>query len=272
MPGRGLAGLYWGATAALALPLVVIALTSLSGGTTVGFPLGPPSLRWYATALASPAWRDAFALSVALALASGALSVVAGGWTALAAAALPKPWTRAVLLGAALLPLVTPGIVHAVSLRVAAASVGLGPGPGAILFGHVIHAAPYAVLMVGARRTTLPAELLDAAHDLGAGPAATLWHVVLPWLRPSLLGAAALAGLTSFDDFIRSFFLGGYDPTLPVLVFARLRSGLTPEINAVATFVVAVAFAGGCVADLLSRPRQPAGLRPGCLANTLHRR
>ena len=256
MRGCGLAGLYWSAVIALALPLAAIAVTSLSGETTVAFPLGPPSVRWYVAALASPAWRAAFMLSAALAVASGVLSVIVGGWTALAAEGLPRPWMRAGLLGCAMLPLVTPGIVHAVALRIAAASIGLGPGPGAILLGHVIHAAPYAVLMVGARRATLPAEQLDAAHDLGAGPIAAFSYVVLPWLWPSLLGAAALAGLTSFDDFIRSFFLGGYDPTLPVLVFARLRSGLTPEINAVATLVVVLAFVGGWLTDWLAQSRQ----------------
>jgi spermidine/putrescine transport system permease protein len=252
MRGRALAGLYWGGAAALALPLALVVLTSLSGGTLVGFPLGPPSLRWYAAALADPAWRRAFALSAWLALGAGALSVVVGGWVALAAAALPRRWMRAALLGGALLPLVTPGIVHAVALRAAAAAVGLGPGPGAVLLGHVVHAAPFAVLMVGARRAALPPALLDAARDLGAGPAAAFAHVMLPWLRPSLLGAAALAALTSFDDFIRSFFLGGYDPTLPVLVFARLRSGLTPEINAVCTLMVLLVSACGALAERLA--------------------
>jgi spermidine/putrescine transport system permease protein len=64
-----------------------------------------------------------------------------------------------------------------------------------------------------------------------------------------------LAALTSFDDFSRSFFLGGYDPTLPVLVFGRLRSGLTPETNAVATLVLVVACAIGMIADRLAYRR-----------------
>jgi spermidine/putrescine transport system permease protein len=80
--------------------------------------------------------------------------------------------------------------------------------------------------------------VLDAARDLGSGPIRAFLHVQLPWLRPALAGAALLSGLNSFDDFIRSFFLGGYEPTLPVLIFGRLRSGLAPEINALATLTV----------------------------------
>jgi spermidine/putrescine transport system permease protein len=109
--------------------------------------------------------------------------------------------------------------------------------------------------MVGARLATLPPEQIDAARDLGAGPVAVFIHVMTPWLRPSLLSAGGLAALTSFDDFIRSFFLGGYAPTLPVLIFGRLRSGLTPEINAVATLVLLLACTAWALADRGARFR-----------------
>jgi spermidine/putrescine transport system permease protein len=245
-------GLYWGAIVSLVLPLGLIGLTSLSDGNIVGFPLGAPTLRWYAAALTDPAYLRAFALSVVLAAGSAVLAVAAGTWIALAAAALASRWMRLAVMGGALVPLITPGIVHAIALRIAIQTVGLAPGPAAILLGHAIHATPYAVMMVGARRATLPSELIDAAYDLGAGPVAAFTRVVVPWLRPAMLGAGALAALTSFDDFIRSFFLGGYDPTLPVLVFGRLRSGLTPEINAVAALVLTVACAMGMTADRLA--------------------
>jgi spermidine/putrescine transport system permease protein len=148
--------------------------------------------------------------------------------------------------------LVTPGLVHAIALRTTMLAIGIDPGAPAVLLGHTIHATPYAAIMVAARRATLPPDLLDAARDLGAGPITAFTSVIVPWLWPALLGAGALAALTSFDDFIRSFFLGGYDVTLPVLVFGRLRSGLTPEINAMSTLVLLAACALGTTADLLS--------------------
>jgi spermidine/putrescine transport system permease protein len=249
MRRRVLATIYWAAVLASALPLGVIALTSLSEGTIVGFPLGPVGLRWYGTALADPAYRHAFALSVALAIGSAGLATVAGTWIALAATSFRSRWIRLALLGGALVPLVTPGIVHAIALRIAIRTIGLDPGPLAILLGHAIHATPYAAIMVSARLATMPTSLVDAARTLGAGPVAAFVRVVVPWLRPALLGAGGLAALSSFDDFIRSFFLGGYDPTLPVLIFGRLRSGLTPEINAVATLVLLVACAAGVALD-----------------------
>ncbi len=246
-----LGGIYWGVVSMLALPLGLIALTSLSDRTVVGFPLGAVTLRWYGAALMDDAFRRAFMLSVWLAAGSAALAVAAGTWIALAAVAAPR-WMRMALLGGALVPLVTPGLVHAIALRTAMLAIGIDPGAPAVLLGHTIHATPYAAIMVAARRATLPPDLLDAARDLGAGPITAFTSVIVPWLWPALLGAGALAALTSFDDFIRSFFLGGYDVTLPVLVFGRLRSGLTPEINAMSTLVLLAACALGTTADLLS--------------------
>ena len=255
-----LACLYWTALAISALPLGLIALTSLAQGNIVGFPLGTLGLRWYGAALDDPAYRAAFALSVALSAGSALVAVVAGSWIALAVASLDRRWMRLLLMAGALVPLVTPGIVHAVALRITIRLIGLDPGPTAILLGHAIHATPYAVIMVGARRSTLPAGQLEAARVLGAGPIAAFVHVVLPWLRPALLGAGGLAALSSFDDFIRSFFLGGYDPTLPVLIFGRLRSGLTPEINAVATIVLLIACLAGAGIDRLQHPAEAGPL------------
>ena len=71
----------------------------------------------------------------------------------------------------------------------------------------------------------------------GADSLITFMRITLPYLRPALIGAGVFCMLISFDDFIRSFFLGGYEPTLPVLIFAKLRSGMSPEINAISTVV-----------------------------------
>jgi spermidine/putrescine transport system permease protein len=252
---HGLEALYWAAVAALGLPLCLIALASLSAGAMVGFPLGALSLRWYEAALGDPAFLRAFVLSVALAAGSAGLAVAAGTAIALGTATLTSPWMRVAVLAGAVMPLVTPGIVHAVALRIAMQAIGLGPGPLAILLGHAIHATPYAAIIAGARRASLPPDLIAAARDLGAGPVAAFVHVVVPWLRPALLGAGALAALTSFDDFIRSFFLGGYEPTLPVLVFGRLRSGLTPQVNAIATLVLIATASLGLLAERVARRR-----------------
>ena len=116
-------------SAALALPVGLIALTSLTDAALVGFPLGRPSLRWYAAALSDPASAHAALLSVGLAAGSAVLATAAGTWIALAARMLPPGWRWAMLTGT-LTPLVTPGIVHAIALRMAIQSGGPAARPG----------------------------------------------------------------------------------------------------------------------------------------------
>ena len=84
----------------------------------------------------------------------------------------------------------------------------------------------------------VPKSYGEAAQDLGADPIITIFRVTLPYLSPAMVGGGVFCMLLSFDDFVRSFFLGGYEPTLPVLIFAKLRSGMSPEINAISTIVL----------------------------------
>ena len=232
---------YWLAVATLFLPPALIVLTSFKADAIVGLPLGRPSLRWYGAIGGDPELGRAVLASVAAAAGSTALALLAGTWTALAIATLRRGAIRSALFAAALVPLVTPGIIHAIALRVSATAIGLPPGFLAVVLGHVIHAAPYVVVLVSARLAAMPPDLTEAARDLGATAAQSVRLIALPWLAPAIGAAATLSLLTSFDDFVRSFFLGGFRPTLPVLLYGRLHGGLTPELNAVASLVFAAA-------------------------------
>lgn len=251
-PSRTARFVYWSAAFILGLPLALIAMTSISDGVLVGFPIQGFSLRWHAAAITNPDNLRAFALSSSLAGASAALAVIIGCWIALAARGLGPAW-RVALFAATIIPLATPGVIHAIALRVFVQTMGLAPGSLAILFGHVIHATPLAAIMIAARLSTAPETPMEAARDLGASQFQAFRTIELPWIAPALASAALLAGLTSFDDFLRSFFLGGYDSTLPVLIYGRLRSGLTPEINALSTLALG---AGGL---MISRLRKDVG-------------
>ncbi|MCB1375247.1 MAG: ABC transporter permease subunit, partial [Rhodobacteraceae bacterium] len=106
------------------------------------------------------------------------------------------------------------------------------------IWAHAVHNVPFVALVVMARLATLPASHTEAAMDLGADRFVSFFRITLPYLKPALIGAGVFCMLLSFDDFVRSFFLGGYEPTLPVLIFSKLRSGMSPEINAIATVVL----------------------------------
>lgn len=241
MSGRGLSLFYTVSVLALLVPPGLIMVTSFNERALVGFPIGRLSLRWFAAMGDDPElWRAAIYSAVA-AVGSSALAVAVGTWIALAVAGVAGRWRRLAFLALALVPLVTPGVIHAIALRLWIRVLGLSPGPAAVVLGHAIHAAPYAVILVLGRLAIMPKGLEEAARDLGAGPVQRFAHIVLPWLAPALFGALVLSLLSSFDDFVRSYFLGGYRPTLPVLVYARLLGGLTPEINAIATVTLVVA-------------------------------
>ena len=108
----------------------------------------------------------------------------------------------------------------------------------AIICAHAVHNVPFVALVVMARLATLPKSHTEAAMNLGADGFISFFRISLPYLKPALIGAGIFCMLLSFDDFVRSFFLGGYEPTLPVLIFSKLRSGMSPEINAIATAVL----------------------------------
>nr|MBA3520263.1 ABC transporter permease subunit [Hyphomicrobiales bacterium] len=121
------------------------------------------------------------------------------------------------------------------------------------ILGHTVHAVPFVVVMVLTRLRSMPNNMIDAARDLGADEVVAFFRVTLPFLAPALLGGAIFAALLSVDDFVRTFFLGGYRPTLPVLIFTKVQGGMSPEINVMATLVLIVTAAIGLYAERLTR-------------------
>jgi len=180
--------------------------------------------------------------SVVIAVLSTLISVVVGTWIAVLLEG-RKFMGRAAIFGLTILPALVPGIISAIAFRIYARLLGIEPGMGAIIWAHAVHNVPFVALVVIARLSTLPKSQIEAARDLGADPIIAFLRITLPYMIPAILGASIFCLLLSFDDFVRSFFLGGYEPTLPVLIFAKLRSGMSPEINAIAT-VALVATAG----------------------------
>jgi spermidine/putrescine transport system permease protein len=116
-----------------------------------------------------------------------------------------------------------------------------------------VHAVPFVVVMALTRLRSMPGNLVDAARDLGADNIVAFFRVTLPYLGPALFGGMIFCVLLSIDDFVRTFFLGGYRPTLPMLIFAKVQGGMSPEINAMATIVLVVTAAVGLYAEFITR-------------------
>ena len=240
----------------LFVPLVILVAMSFKDSSFVGFPITEWTTRWYAQIAADPEIVQTFGFSLTIAIASTLLALVIGVWAALFLGP-TKFWWKIGVFALMCLPMVTPGIISAIALRIYIRTLNLDPGMPAIIFGHTVHNVPFVALMAMARLSSMPKSQIEAARDLGADSLITFLRVTLPYLRPALIGAAIFCMLLSFDDFVRSYFLGSYQPTLPVLIFAKLRSGMSPEINAISTVVLVASVILGLWAEsAIRRPRR----------------
>jgi len=150
-----------------------------------------------------------------------------------------------------LLPLVIPGVILGVSILVfysgmandlsAAGGIELDvfrPGLTLVIMGQVTFIATLSTLVIAARLRKFDPQLEEAALNLGATPLVAWFTVTLPWLLPSIFGAAAMAFLMSFENFNTTVMLTGSDTPLTVALFNRLREGSTPVLNAVALLLM----------------------------------
>ena len=141
--------------------------------------------------------------------------------------------------------LAAPEIVLAVGLLSAFVYFSVSLGLISLIVGHTLIGLGYVVPMLYARMQEMDTALMEASMDLGASVTHSLFSVVLPFLMPTLIGAALLVFIISFDDFIVAFFCAGASAqTLPLYIYSVIRSGATPMINALSTIML-------CISSLL---------------------
>ena len=243
---------YWSFVLYVFVPLILMILMGFKDSKFIGFPIRSWTLDWYVGVFSDAEVLSTLGYSVAIAVLSTLISVAVGTWIAVLLEG-RKFLGRTAMLGLTILPALVPGIISAIAFRIYARWLGIEPGMGAIIWAHAVHNVPFVALVVMARLSTLPKSQIEAARDLGADPVITFLRITIPYLIPAILGASIFCLLLSFDDFVRSFFLGGYEPTLPVLIFAKLRSGMSPEINAIATVALILTAGIGIWAERFTR-------------------
>ncbi|ANW63391.1 ABC transporter permease [Mycobacterium sp. djl-10] len=240
----------------LDLPLAVTMLFSFNSSASLsnfsGF-----SLRWYHQAAANPEVVSALVLSLGVAAAATVVSVVLGTALSFGFVYGSRRITRPIET-VTLTTLITPELATAVGLMTLFATAGVPLSTATLVIGHATFTLVYVTVLVGNRLRTLDPRLEEAAADLGAGRLRVLRTVVFPQLRSAVAGAAALAFVLSFGDFVTSVFLTGTEVApLPVRIYGMLRFGLTPEINAVGTAMVILTVGIGVVGLYLQRSRSP---------------
>ena len=223
----------------LYLPIIVLIVYSFNRDGVGGFPPKRLTLQWYRLLFGDGAIWDSVLNSLLVAAATVAFSLVFGLLAALALdrATFPgKPIFRRLVL----LPLILPGIITGLSLLMFVVFVNMQLSLITVFLGMGTALISVATTELFAGLQKMDRAQEEASLDLGATPWQTFWRVTLPNLRLSLIAAGLLIFTLSMDEIAVTFFLIGRDNTLPLEIWARLRRGITPEINAISTLIFGV--------------------------------
>jgi spermidine/putrescine transport system permease protein len=226
----------------LYFPIVVLVLYSFNGSGVGGFPPAGWTLDWYRQLFQDgPLW-DSVLNSAIVALIAVGISLALGLPAALALDRAQFPG-KSLFRRIVLLPLILPGIITGLSLLMLFVAAGMKLSLVTITLGHGTALISVATTEIFAGLQKLDRAQEEASLDLGANQWKTFWRITLPNLRVSLIAAALLIFTLSLDEIAVSFFLIGRDNTLPLEIWSRLRRGITPEINAISTLILAFSIA-----------------------------
>lgn len=257
----------------LYLPIGIIVLFSFNAGRHASDFTGL-SVKWYAKLTSSPFVVDALVTSLSVASISAVLASLFG---TMAALGLQNLRGRLLILynGVIYVSIMIPGIVIGIATLIALVTVFdfinpllasawpeiLGDAPklnlgfGSLIAAHTLFTMSLVIVMVRSKIASLDNALLEASSDLYATPWTTFWSITFPHILPAVLAGFLLSFTFSFDDFIIAFFVAGSETTLPVYVFSSIRRGVTPEINAIGTLVLASSFSLLMIALFLLRAK-----------------
>ena len=221
----------------LMLPLVIVFPLSVSSAQYLQFPPPGFSWQWFRSYLDDPSWIDATWRSLGIGAATVALSLLV---------ALPLTFSlvrgrypgRAFLDRLMAAPIIVPTIVVSIAIYGLFAKLQLIGAWYGLAVAHTILALPFVVIVVGAGLRGVDPSLEQAAMGLGAGRVTVLRRVILPQVAPSLVSAAVLAFITSFDELVVAMFLAGAEMTLPKKMFDNIRMEIDPTIAAVSVLQI----------------------------------
>jgi putrescine transport system permease protein len=249
----------------LYLPILLLVIYSFNGSRLVTV-WGGWSLRWYAELAHNQQLLTAAWLSIRIAAMSATLALVLGTLAGFAMARFGRFAGRSLFGGMIAAPLVMPDVITGLSLLLLFVAlqqtVGWPEQRGVltIVIAHTTLSLAYVAVIVQARMLDLDESLEEAALDLGARPAKVFAVVTLPIVAPALVSAWLLAFTLSLDDVVLASFVSGPGATtLPMVVFSSVRLGVNPQINALATIIVALVTLGISLSTMLFREPRRAG-------------
>ena len=225
----------------LYVPLLALVVYSFLG-TEVETPGLKWTLHWYEKVFSNRQVLDSLNVSLWVGIWSTLASTVIGTAAALAIDRIRFPGRNA-LDAITHVPLIMPEIVLGLALLIWFVCLRLTLGTFSIILAHITFSVSYVIITVKARLQGFDDALEEAARDLGASPFQTFWRVTFPLIWPGVLSGALMAFTLSFDDFLITFFTAGVvSDTLPLKIYAMIKFGVSREINALSTLMLAITF------------------------------
>jgi len=259
--GTGLLSVVAFGYAFLYIPLISVIFYSFNDSRLVTL-WGGFSLRWYRALLESEEIWSAALLSLRIATISATLAVVLGTLVGLALNRLGSFRGRLLLTGMITAPLVMPEIITGISLLFLFITLGdwIGwpesRGAMTITIAHITFSMAYVAVIVRSRLSGMDQSLEEAAMDLGGRPVRVFFDITVPMIAPAMVAGWLLSFTLSLDDLvIASFVSGPGSTTLPMLIFSKVRLGVTPDINALATVIIVLVSIGVIMAAMITRKK-----------------
>jgi len=223
------------------------------------------STKWYGELFADPQILNAGLLSLQVAAISACIALVTGTLCAVALTRFRRFRGKTLLAGLVSAPLVMPDVITGLSLLLLFVSMEAlfgwpaGRGELTIILAHSTFCMAYVTVVVRSRLSELDLSLEEAAMDLGATPARVFFDITLPIIAPALVSGWLLSFTLSLDDLvIASFVSGPGSSTLPIVIFSKIKLGVSPDVNALASVIIGIVALGVVVATILQlrRPKE----------------
>lgn len=240
----------------LYLPIVLLIVYSFNEGKLVTVWAGF-STKWYVELFQNKALMDAAWVTLRVGLVSATLATILGTLAALALNRYTRFRGRVLFSGMVYAPLVMPEVITGLSLLLLFVAIGFDRGFWTVTLAHITFTMCFVSVVVQSRLVTFDKSLEEAAMDLGATPTKAFFAVTLPIISPAVVAGWMLAFTLSLDDLVLSSFASGPGATtLPMKIYSQVRLGVTPEINAACTILIAIVAVGVIIASVITKQQE----------------
>jgi putrescine transport system permease protein len=254
----------------LYVPIISMVVFSFNNSrlVTVWDATNSPTLKWYGVLVHNGQILNAAWLSIRIALIAATGAVILGTMAGMALARFASFRGRTLLAGMTTAPIVMPEVITGLSLLLLFVAleqlIGWPKGVGAvtITLAHITFCMAYVTVVVQSRLVGFDESLEEAAMDLGARPLKVFFRITLPLILPAIASGWLLAFTLSWDDLVITQFVAGPgSSTLPMVIFSKVRFGVTPDVNALATIMVLLVASGIAISTVWMRYREKRRVR-----------